>query len=146
MKLFLLAFFLAAPAFAAEPILDLRNTSGMGWLTRDLTAYDDGSVMCSKLVGSNMSTPVQVTTLTAEELAAAQASIAAITPARLVRLDQNQGFNPGGFTATYTLVRATGEALVFAKNVSGVDYGFANQQGQDLVKLLQALSEYGCGR
>ncbi|MGZ3653033.1 MAG: hypothetical protein ACXVB9_06885 [Bdellovibrionota bacterium] len=132
---------LAAPA---TRLLEERSTAGQGWILTDVFVHDDGTVMARKFAGPGLplTPPVQVATLSDAELASAKNEIAALPRSPIERLDPHQNFNPGGFGRSYLVYSEAGETTEFARNVSGVDYGFpGNAAAAALTALLNRLSK-----
>ena len=67
-----------------------------------------------------------------------QKQVDAMVQAELVKLDPKQGYNPSGFTYQYSGHKTNGDTFVFQKNVSGVDFGFADKKGYWPAKLLDS--------
>jgi len=136
---------LSAYAVPASHMLEARFTNGPGWLISDIFVNaSDGAVMVSKFTGpGNPPTPYkQIATLSAAEVADAENEIAALPRAPLVRLDPHQNFNPGGFGSSYLATKQPGDTMEFARNVSGVDYGFpGNADAAALTALLNRLAK-----
>ncbi len=128
-----------ATAFAGLPsprqvILERKSSSGSRRVFEDLTVSNDGTVVRT-LNGVTQT----LKSLSPEEIAGIEKLIAAIQEGELNRTAPGQFYNPGGFVREYLYIAADGHSFEFARNVSGIDFGLPNSQGQDLVQLLDQL-------
>jgi hypothetical protein len=138
-SLFSIVSFMSAASEAQAapmPLLQLQDLNGQGFLLKEITVSDDGSVIKK----SPNQDAVTIKNLSSDQIASIQKTIAITKVEELVQTHPDQTYNPGGSMSYYILFVGTND-VTFAENLSGVDFGLPHTPDTQLITLLQQLNQ-----